>query len=313
MRNWLIPALIGVSLFAPAGHGDVVSVPVRRLISVTPAESLAVFTGLPGGGATDSAAPVTIVIVPAPFGSAFGMRHLTTALAARKIPTVVIDLLGMGASPRPRGADYSLSRQATRIRAVLDTLGIGRTLIVAQGTSATAALHLAAEDRDRVIGVLSLAGGLVSQQGTRGMRLVLAMSWLLDNPLGRAIGRRQFESTMRAESADDAWITREVMKQYLQPFEGDLRGTLGALRAMQSAVEPVLIADRLRAIQAPVYLLMGDKPSGAAPTDAQILMLRERLPSFRLDTIVRSGIMLHEEQPDAVVSAVLSMLRPPHT
>jgi pimeloyl-ACP methyl ester carboxylesterase len=206
-----------------------------------------------------------------------------------------------------------LSRQATRIRAVLDTLGIGRTLIVAQGTSATAALHLAAEDRDRVIGVLSLAGGLVSQQGTRGMRLVLAMSWLLDNPLGRAIGRRQFESTMRAESADDAWITREVMKQYLQPFEGDLRGTLGALRAMQSAVEPVLIADRLRAIQAPVYLLMGDKPSGAAPTDAQILMLRERLPSFRLDTIVRSGIMLHEEQPDAVVSAVLSMLRPPHT
>ena len=310
MRKWLIPATIGLSLFAPATHGDVVSVPARRLISVTPSESLAVFTGMTTGKA-DSAISITIVLVPGTFGSAFSMRHLTTAFATRKIPTVVIDLLGMGASPRPRGADYSLSRQATRIRAVLDTLGIERALIVAQGTSATAALHLAAEDRERVIGVLSLAGGLVTQQGTRGMRLVLAMSWVLDNPLGRAIGRRRFESSMREESADAAWVTREVMKQYMEPFEGNLRGMLGALRAMQSAVEPVLIADRLRAIQAPVHLLIGDKPSGAAPTAAQIILLRERLSSFRLDTIARSGIMLQEEQPDAVISEVLAMLRRP--
>ena len=116
---------------------------------------------------------------------------------------------------------------------------------------------------------------------------------------------------MREESADAAWVTREVMKQYMEPFEGDLRGMLGALRAMQSAVEPVLIADRLRAIQAPVHLLIGDKPSGAAPTAAQIILLRERLSSFRLDTIARSGIMLQEEQPDAVISEVLAMLRRP--
>ncbi len=284
---------------------------VRRLIPVTSAESLAVFAD-PAVEVEQaySTAPISVVLVPPPFGSAFGMRHVTAALATRGIPTVVIDLLGMGSSPRPAGADYSLARQAQRIRAVLDTLRIERAIVVAQGTSATVALHLAADDPARVVGVLSLAGGLVTQQGTRTMRVVLAMSFLLDNPLGRALARRKFESGLREQSADVGWITRDVLQQYVAPFAGDLRGTLRALKAMQGAIEPVSIADRLPLIQAPVHLLVGDKPMGSAPTDAQISLLRRSLSSFTVDTVAHSGTMVHEEHPDVVVAAILAMIRP---
>jgi pimeloyl-ACP methyl ester carboxylesterase len=87
----------------------------------------------------------------------------------------VIDPLGMGASTRPKGADYTLSAQAARIASVLEAeLPAGVAVIVAaQGTSATIAYHLAAIDTTRIRGVVSIAGGPIDQQGTSGVRTAL--------------------------------------------------------------------------------------------------------------------------------------------
>ncbi len=273
-------------------------------------ESLSVFVrNVPNSGASSPASNVTVVLIPGPVGSAFSMRHITDALAAASIATVVIDPLGMGTSARPEVADYTLTRQATRIRAVLDTLHITRAIVVGLGTSATVALHLAADDPRRVAAVLSLAGGPVDHQGTKGVKLALTFAPLIDNAVGRAIGRRKFRSAVREQSVSDAWCTDEVLHAYLAPFERDVRGGLRALRTMSEAVEPVPIASRLHLIQAPVRLLVGEKHSANSPNDEQILLLSQRLAHFHADTIARSGTMLHEERPDAVVAAIRELIR----
>jgi pimeloyl-ACP methyl ester carboxylesterase len=232
------------------------------------------------------------------------MRRVTDALAAQHIPIVVIDPLGMGASSRPALADYSLTRQAARVTAVLDSLQIARVVVVAQGTSATIALHLAADRPSRIMAVVSLAGGLVDRQGTRGVRLALALAPALDNVVGRSIGRHKFVAAMRDQSSSDAWITDDVVRAYLEPYEHNLRGALRVLRAMNDAVEPVAIAERLSGVTAPVRLLVGDKASTHAPSAVQIAQLQRGLAHFTVDTIAGAGTMLQEERADAVVEAI---------
>lgn len=269
------------------------------------------------GVSTNAAAPArarpVVVLIPGTIGSSFSMRHVTRALAEAGIATVVIDPLGMGTSARPETADYSLSRQADRIGRILDSLRVSDAVVVGQGTSATIALHLAANDsvpagRSRVAGVLSLAGGPVDKQGTRGVKLALTLAPVLDNALGRALGRRKFRAAVKEQSASDAWCTDSVLRVYLAPYERDLRGSLRALRAMHETVEPVPIARRLPGVRVPVRLLVGDKASGSAPTDAQIALLTQTLTRFRVDTVPRAGTMLQEEQPAAVVQAIRQLI-----
>jgi pimeloyl-ACP methyl ester carboxylesterase len=309
LRLLSLAALAGAS--APLPRSEPAG--AQRLITVATAESLSVSASAPPTKAFAAADTwPTVVLLSGPLGSAFSMRHVTAALAAQGVATVVIDPLGMGNSSRPRVADYSLAKQARRVASVLDTLGIDRVLLVAPGTSATIALHLAADHPARVIGVISLSGGPMDQQGTPGVSLALKMAPLLNNALGRVLGRRKFMAGVREQSFSDAWCTKDVMRVYLEPFERDLRGALRALAAMSDAVEPAPIVSRLSLVTAPVQLLMGDKQSPNSTTDAQVAVLARGLGSFRVDTIVQSGTILHEERPDAVVRATLTALaRPP--
>ncbi len=302
-------ALVAVLSFVRPTHEPLTArrTEIARARASETADSLAVF---PRGLAPDAsrAERTTVVLIPGPVGSAFSMRHITAALAAQGVPSVVIDPLGMGSSLRPEKADYTLTRQALRIAAVLDTLHVGRVLLVGQGTSATVALHLAADKSARVVGVISLAGGPVDQQGTKGVKLALTLAPLLDNAIGRSLGRRKFVGAVRDQSASDVWCTPEVVKEYLRPYEQNLRGSLRALRAMSESVEPAPIASRLPSVRAPVRLLVGDKKSANSPTDEQIRVLQRGLTQFRADTVRHAGTMLQEEGADAVLLAISEML-----
>ena len=224
---------------------------------------------------------------------------------------IAVDPLGMGASTRQKGADYTLSAQAARIGRVLEAeLPAGvQVIVAAQGTSATIALHLAATDSARVRGVVSIAGGPIDKQGTSGVRTALTFAALLDNPIGRGFAKRRFVSALRDQSANDRWLTNDVVKQYVAPIENDLRGLLRTLGAMQAAVEQFPIESRLARITVPVRLLVGDKPSASAPTVAQVSMLQGHLKRFTIDTLRPGGTMLHEERAADVARAIDEMVR----
>ncbi len=274
---------------------------------VAPAETLSVN----GGAAGMTRGDVVVLLLPGPVGSAFSMRKVVRELQARGIEPLVVDPLGMGASTRPKGADYTLSAQAARIATVLEAeLPVGVTVIVAaQGTSATIAFHLAATDTARVRGVVSLAGGPIDKQGTSGVRTALTFAALLDNPIGRGFAKRRFVSALRDQSADDRWLTTDVVKQYVAPIENDLRGLLRTLGAMQASVEPFPIETRLERIAVPVHLLVGDKASASAPTVAQVSILQAHVKRFAIDTLRPAGTMLHEERAADVARAIDDMVR----
>src|SRR5688572_5480302 len=63
-----------------------------------------------------------VVLIPGLFGSAFAYRTVLPRLTAAGYRAIVIEPLGIGASPRPERADYSLTAQADRIATALDRL-----------------------------------------------------------------------------------------------------------------------------------------------------------------------------------------------
>lgn len=303
-----IALLLGSALGLLPATAPRIPEPVEsRRIVVAPAETLAV--QLVGTPRADDPA---IVILPGPIGSAYSMRKLSSALARAGHQVLVIDPLGMGASARPQRADYSLGAQGRRITTALGQLLPARQarVLVGVGTSATIALHAAAEsDTSQLQGIVSVAGGVVNRQGTAGIRWALALAPLLDTRLGRAFGRRRFAASARAQSQNPDWVTDEAVDAYLASVEADLRGTLRAFKAMSDAVEPTPIELRLTAIAAPVQMLVGDKPLSNAPTTEQIAIMVQRLRRFRVDTLRASGTMLHEERAPEIVQVIESLVR----
>ncbi len=294
-----LPSVAASQMLAP-------SEAVNARIAVAANQRLATWFTPPDPGTSPGE---TVVLLPGVLGSSFSMRHLTAALTAAGHPVLVIDPLGMGASDRPPDADYSLQSQALRVLAVLDSLKLSRVRIAAHGTSATIALHAAAQAPDRFMHVVSIAGGPVSSQKTDGVQAALRIARLLDTPVGRHLARRKFAAQFRQRSASHDWLTDRVLSEYLAPLSTDLRGTLRGLQRMGDAADTVHLASMLESVQAPVTLLTGAVSTPGLPTSEQQLLLRNHVQTLRVLVVHGAGSMLHEEKPGEVVRAITCCLR----
>jgi pimeloyl-ACP methyl ester carboxylesterase len=303
MRTAVVAMWLSVAgVLAAVPSPSVMTTPMPRLermVVVAPAETLAVMVP-----AEVRRAGAHVVLLPGVLGSAFSMRHITRLLEASGHAVVVIDPLGMGASGRPLTANYSLAAQAQRVRAVLDTLGWTQVIVAGQGTSATIALHLAAQSPTHVRGVVSMAGGPVSSQRTGGIGTVLRFARLFDNPVGRAAARRRFAKELRARAVRTDWLTPEVEQAYVRGVGGDLRGMLGVLHAMGEAREPEALDVVLARVKVPVRVLVGAVAVPGAPTAEQLGMLVRYVRDVRVDTVPATGVLLHEEAPGVVAGVI---------
>jgi pimeloyl-ACP methyl ester carboxylesterase len=158
---WLIAVLL---------LSDSASTTRELRIPVAPSESLAVQVA---GRATG--APV--VLVPGLFGSAFGFRKLVPLLTAAGYRVVVVEPLGIGSSSRPRKANYSLTAQAGRIAAVLDSLRVRGVLLVAHSIGGSEAFRLAYHRPDLVRGLVMFGSPVVAPLELSGLAARLAR-WL---------------------------------------------------------------------------------------------------------------------------------------
>lgn len=275
--------------------------PVREsLVPVAAAESLRV---------TESGRGETIVLVPGLFGSAFGYRHLLTLLPAAGYRTVVIEPLGIGGSPRPRGADYSLGAQAERLATVLETLHEPAAVVVAHSVGVSLALRLAWRHPDRVRAIVALDGGPAESATTPGFRRAMRYApWI--KWLG---GVRRIRPKMRkdliAASGDSSWVTEAVMDGYTAAAAADLDGTLLAFLAMAEAREPERLAPHLPEIRCPVHLMVGGARHEGGVDGKQVRLMRERLPSFAVDSVPGAGQYLFEEQPAALAELIDGVVR----
>jgi len=264
-------------------------------IPVAPAESLAVT--MQGQGRP-------VVLIPGLFGSSFGYRHVMTALAASGFRAVGVEPLGMGISSRPEKADYSLTAQADRVAAVLDSLSIRGAVFIGHSLGASIAMRVAYRRSDLVRGIVSLEGGPGETATTDGFR-----RWMRFAPVARMLdARRMLQQMLYREmqnlSYDGSWVDREIVRSYTAGLVADYGATIGAYQQMARSQEPELLGDHLAQIACPVALLIGEVKHDSGPQPDEVRLLAERLPSFVMDTVAHSGYFIQEEQPVAVVDAV---------
>ncbi len=266
-------------------------------LAVAPAESLQVTLG-----GTDMGEPV--VLMPGLFGSAFGYRRLIQRLASGGYRVIVVEPLGIGRSSRPARADYSLTAQADRIAAALDTLGVSRAIIVAHSVGASMAYRLAYRRQDLVRGLVSLDGGPAEAAATPGFRRAMRFAPWIKLFGGVGLIRRKIRSSLIAASGDASWVDAAAVDAYTVGAAADLDGTLRAYLRMARAREPERLEPNLRAIRCPVRLLVGSAPHDGGIQQREVELLGRMVGSFVVDTVAGAGHYLHEERPDVVFDAV---------
>lgn len=245
-----------------------------------------------------------VVLLPGIFGAAYGFRRVVPLLNQAGYGTIVIEPLGVGGSARPANADYSLTAQADRLAAVLESLGVRGAIVVAHSVGASMALRLAYRHPELVSGVVSLDGGPAETAATPSLRRAMRFAPILKLLGGRGRVRRSIRDGLEAASGNPGWITEEVIHGYTAPAVDDLDATLAALSGMARSPEPETLADHLSEVRCHVTLLVGGAPHRSGVDSAQVALLAARLPAFRADTIAGAGHYIQEERPEAVLNAV---------
>jgi len=245
-----------------------------------------------------------VVLLPGLFGSAYGYRRLTPLLTEAGYRVLIVEPLGIGASARPRHADYSLTAQADRVAAALDTLGIDHAIVVGHGLSASIALRIALRRPELAAGVVLLDGGLAEAAASPGLRRAMVFAPLIRIFGGKGIIQHKIYRQMIAASADTSWVTPDVIDGYTQDAARDLGKTLDALKGMVEAKEPQLLTPRLGEIACPVRLVAGGAEHEYALPPDEIVSMHEGLSAFVIDSVPGVGYFAFEEQPAAVVGSV---------
>ena len=245
----------------------------------------------------------TVVLIADFLGSAYTFRHVAPLVAEAGYQVIIIEPLAIGTSSRPKHADYSLSGQAHRVAAVLDSLGITLAIVCGQGTNAAVAVRLAASRPDQVTRLVLLEGGGGDRAAGPGFRRAMQSSAGLQYFPG--LMRSAIRKGMISASGDASWVTDEVVAEYWRGAFRDLSATLDAYRAIARAKEPIAIADQMRQVRVPVRLLLGGAKHSAGPPADEVRLLSAGLPALTVDTVPGAGHHLAEERPDLVVEALI--------
>ncbi len=271
---------------------------LSRYVTVARAESLHVM--VVGHGRP-------VVFIPGLAGSAYAFRKVIALLPSDEYQAIVIEPLGFGHSSRPEKADYSLTAQADRVAAVLDTLGISDALVVAHSLGASIALRLAYRRPSAVGALLSIEGGPAEEAATPGFKKALRFVSFIKWAGGVKRVRKEMRKGFIETSGDPSWVTDEVVAGYTAGTAADLDGTLLAYIQMGKAREPERLRDHLADIPAPVFLLRGTAPHEGGVSAGEIALFHRTLHAFQVDTVGGAGHHIHEERPGAVVEAIEHM------
>jgi magnesium chelatase accessory protein len=250
-----------------------------------------------------------VVLLPGLVGSAFGYRRLRAELVAAGFQVVVIEPLGMGDSPRPERANYSLTSQADRVGATMERLHLTDAIVVAHSVGASIALRLSYRFPGRVKALVSLDGGPAERAATPGFRRAMRFAPFVKMFGGVKLVRRKLREQLVSQSGDASWVTDAVMDGYTTGHARDLDGTLKAYLRMADARDREALAPNLDRIRIPVRLLIGLAEHTGVPGQEEIQLLTTRLPDFTITRVAGAGHFLHEERPDLVLAAVVALAK----
>ena len=252
-----------------------------------------------------------IVLIHGMAGSSATWRHVIPRLAER-FTVIAPDLLGHGASEKPRG-DYSLGAFASGLRDLLLALGHERATLVGQSLGGGIAMQFAYQFPERCERlVLSSSGGLGDEVNITlrllafpGAEYVLAVgcnSRIHD--LGRTVGGWLTRIGLRpSPTLEEIWQSYGSLAdaETRTAFEYTLRSVVDV------AGQRVSAADRLYlAAEVPTMIIWGDRDKiipvhqGRATHDA--------IPGSRLEIFEGAGHFTYCDQPERFCEVVADFM-----
>jgi len=248
----------------------------------------------------------TVVLLPGLSGCAFAYRKIVPLLLDAGFEAVIVEPLGVGSSSKPEGADYSLTAQADRLAAALDSLQAGPSVVMGHAVAASVAMRLAYRRPDLVRAVVSVEGGPDEAAGTPAVERSLKIASVVAKLGGKRLLRDRLRSTLEAASGDRSWVDGLTVRKYFANAARDMSAAIGALRAMARAEEPESLRGNLGRIHCPVILLAGGAPHDGGLSAEEVSILCQGLPDFTLQVVPGAGHFIFEEQPEAVASAIIA-------
>jgi pimeloyl-ACP methyl ester carboxylesterase len=256
-----------------------------------------------------------IVLVHGMAGSSATWRFVMPALAER-FTVVAPDLVGHGASEKPRG-DYSLGAFASGVRDLMLALGHERATLVGQSFGGGVAMQFAYQFPERCERLVLVSSGglggevnmLLRLLALPGAELVLPLActnWLHDGVVNVA-GWLAKIGVHAGPHLTETWNSYGSL--------GDAETRTAFLHTLRSVIDVsgqrVSAADRLYlAAEVPTLIIWGDKDriipveQGRAAHDA--------IPGSRLEIFEGTGHFPHCEHPDQFCEALIDFMDTTH-
>ncbi|CAI5475968.1 unnamed protein product [Closterium sp. Yama58-4] len=259
------------------------------------------------------------------FGASIGhWRRTAAAVAGAGMRVVALDLLGLGASDKPHGGDYTIDAWAQMLQDFVSEVVQCRVVLVGNSIGSLVALAAAAAlPGEEVAGVvlLNCAGGLNNKAIEDDWRIRLALPFflLIDcllsiPPLASAIFNRvrtrdNVASVLRAVYSNPDAVDDELVQLICAPAEDP--GALHVFTAVLTGPPGPRPEHLLPQIEAPLLLLWGEQDP-FTPLDGPVGRFFSQLPQHRplttMLTLPLCGHCPHDDQPVAVQQALLPWL-----
>jgi len=237
-------------------------------------------------------------------GLAGQLCHFTYGIVDRlaaEYRVVAVDRPGSGYSTRPSDASAALSAQADVMAALIDTLKLGRVVVVGHSLGGALALALAQRHPERVAG-LALVAPLTHEKETapaafRGLEisqpwLRTLVGWTFAVPMSIVMSKKVLDMVFGPEAVPPDYATRGGGLLSLRPSQFIAAST--DLNAVNDDMAGIM--QRYGAMQLPVSILYGKSDQILDPQE-QGAALAAKLPGAEL-TLIDGGHMLPITAPE---------------
>lgn len=225
-------------------------------------------------------------------------RFLRPHLETAGYRVVTVDVRGHGESSTG-WSDYSAAAVGADVLALVDELGAGPAVVIGASMAAGAAAWAAAEQPDRIAGLV-LIGPFVRDIPASPVQ-TLMLKALLNRPWGPAAWSLYYKSLYPTGGPADLTDYRAALKANLTE-----RGRFHALREMVWASKAA-VERRLDDVRAPALVVMGTKDPDFKDPAAEAALVAERLRGT-VAMVAGAGHYPHAEMPKQVAPPILSFL-----
>ena len=232
---------------------------------------------------------------------------------AKKYTVIAPDLLGHGASAKPR-ADYSVGGYANGMRDLLTVLGVEQVTVVGHSLGGGVAMQFAYQFPERTSRLILLAPGGIGPEVTAAIRLLTvpgaeAFLKVATLPGVRHIGTHLFRR-LASTGTTHARDLGEVADIY-ESFK-DRHARAAVRHVIRAAIDwrgqVITMADRAYLTSAMPMLIIWGADDIVIPV-RHAAIANEIAPSARVEVIANAGHFPHRDHPERVVKIMKDFIR----